>query len=111
MPLYVDAQALEDLQQTAALGLRHRMNLLRRRDAGTLHQHRHHQAGYQALQNIVKVPVGVLLKVPQQTAVQLLLIQCGLQIQIDVVVLCVKVPHMGAGAENQRPGQTKVGEQ
>ena len=87
------------------------MCLLLRRDAGELHQHRHHQPGHQPFQHIVEIPVGVFLQIPEQSLVQLLLVQGGLEIQVDVVVLLLKIPHVGAGAEDQRPGQAEVGEQ
>ena len=61
------------------------------------------------LQHIVEIPVCILLKFPQQAAVQRLLLQGRFEIDANGVMFALKVPHVGAGAEDQRSGQAEMG--
>ncbi|CAN4003011.1 Sorbitol dehydrogenase, partial [Dysosmobacter welbionis] len=87
------------------------MDLLMGRDARPLHCHRNQLLGQQIVQRVAEVVVGVLLKVPQQPLVQGLLIQGGLQVNLQPVGLFAEVPHVGGGRQHQGPADTEVGEQ
>ena len=107
---YVDAQPFQGLQQLPPLDFGDGIGLQVSRDTGELQQYRHHQPGYQSLQHMAEILVGLLAQVPQQAIVQLFLVQGGLQIQQNKIVLFVHAAHMGRSAENQRSGQAEVGE-
>ena len=71
----------------------------------------HQQPGGQMLQHVMEGLVGMLAELPHQTGVQRLLVQGGLQVNADGIAVLFILPHMGAGAEDQRSGQAEVGEQ
>ena len=71
---------LQLLHQHAALFPGEAVGLFALRQSQTAQQHRYHAAMHQPCQNIAHIAVGILPDVPQDTGVQLLLIQCRLQV-------------------------------
>ena len=67
--------------------------------------------GHQPRGDIAHIPIGILSDIPQQPRVQLLLVQRGLQVDIQPVRLPLPAPQMGAGGQHQRPRHAEMGEQ
>ena len=99
----MDGKSLQGLQQPPALLTCHIVGLPVSGNLSQFQQHRHQQPGGQGAQQIVHVPVGVLTQLPQKALVQLLLVQGGLEVNDAGVLVLLKVPHVGAGAEHQGP--------
>lgn len=87
------------------------MNFGLRQNTNTLDHNRNHSPGQQTTQSIDEIPVGILLKLPQQPGIQLFLVQGGLQIQTNRIPFPVESSEMSGCAENHRARQAKMGKQ
>ena len=74
----------------------------------SVQHHRDHTPGQQVRQSILHGAVFVHLQIPQYTLIQFALIQSRLQIDDQPAALPLQV---GAGAEDRRTGNTKMGKQ
>ena len=88
---------LQQLEKPPALVLGQVVDLLVRRDLRQFHHHGDQLLGQQIVQCVAEVTVGVFGEIRQQPLIQLLFIQCGLQVDLQAVGLFLKVPHVGGG--------------
>ena len=104
-------EGLENGQQRLAPLPGDVVDLLLRRDAGELDDHGDELLRQEVIQSVAEVVVEVLLEVREEALVQLGLVQGGLQVDLEAVVLLFKVPHVGGGGEDQGPADTEMGEE
>ena len=81
------------------------------RDAGQAHEHRDHGMACEVIERILKVAVGVFLKIAQDARVELLFVQRRLQINGQAVFVPRKVVHVRARRQHQRARHAKVREE
>ena len=103
-------EALDNRNQLHALFLGDLVDLLFRRDAAELYNHRDHLSRQQQRQRIAESLVLELLEIPQQTGIQLFLGESRLQVDLHLVAGQVAA-HAAAGREHQRTADTEMCEE
>ena len=63
------------------------------------------------IERVLKVPVGIFLKITQDARVELLFIQRRLQVDGQAVAVLREVAHMRACRQDQRAGDTEMREE
>ena len=99
---------LQHLEKPPPLLLCQVVDLLMGRYLRPFHHHRDEFLGQQVVQSVAEVTVGIFCKIGKQPFVELLLVQCGLQVDLNAVCLFLKTPHMGGGGQNQRPAEPEM---
>ena len=110
LPCHGEFQVLEGIKQPPALFLG---DLMHRGAGGNfrpVEDQRHHVLWQQAADALIYRFILLFGKIPEQPGVQLLFVQCGLQVQLQRKRPFFLV-HMGAGAENNGAGHAVGHEQ
>ena len=81
------------------------------RNAGQAHKHRDHGMTRKIIERVLKVPVGIFLKITQDARVELLFIQRRLQVDGQTVAVLREVTHMRTCRQDQRAGDTEMREE
>ena len=81
------------------------------RDAGQAHEHRDHGVAREVIERVLKIAVGVFLKIAQDARIELLFIQRRLQVDGQAVFMPRKIMHMRARRQHQRARHAKVREE
>ena len=101
----------EQLHQRAALLTREGVGLLLGRQAAAPQHHGHHAPRNETGENFIHVAVGIFRDVAQDAALELLLVERGLEVDHKAVALLVPIAQVCARGEYQRPGHAEVREE
>ena len=82
-----------------------------RRDARAVDELIDHFLRQKRAEHVAVVAVCVLFKIRQQALVEHLLVERGLEVDLQSVLLFVEMPHVRAGRQDERPAHAEVREQ
>ena len=102
---------LEQLHELVPLLARDSVDLRILRNTGQAHEHRDHGMTRKIIERVLKVPVGIFLKITQDARVELLFIQRRLQVDGQAVAVLREVAHVRARRQHQRAGDTEMREE
>ena len=98
---------LKQLHELVPLFARDSVDLRILRNTGQAHEHRDHGMTRKVIERVLKVPVGIFLKITQDARVELLFIQRRLQVDRQAVAVLREVAHMRTADRTSGPETPK----